>query len=237
LKRHPGVGQLTVVAVRIFLKNIQNIGNHSERRQLCPQTGVNRWREPDSKWNSQGGHVDRPYLLPRDEHAIAVTSPRRHHHKEPLRLSDPAARAMTDFRRDPPLTVAENLALEQVLDEMFRAGVRCLLVVRESIVTGLITAEHVRGDHTLIRAQSLAMEGAVPLRVADVMTPSPDVPAIDWQVIEQAQIRDLVEIFAATEAEHLVVLESETVNRSHVRGLIHRARLERQLGTRCGTAL
>lgn len=180
--------------------------------------------------------MDRPYLLPRDKHAT-LPRWRRHHHKEPLRLSDPAVRAMTDFRRDLPLTVPENLALEQVLDEMFRAGVRCFLVVRESIVTGLITAEHVRGDHTLIQAQSLAMEGAAPLRVADVMTPSPDVPAIDWQVIEQAQIRDLVEIFAATETQHLVVLESDTVNRSHVRGLIHRARLERQLGTRCGTAL
>ena len=120
---------------------------------------------------------------------------------------------------------------------MFRAGVRCFLVVRESIVTGLITAEHVRGDHTLIQAQSLAMEGAGPLRVADVMTPAADVPAIDWQVIEQAQIRDLVEYSRQRRLQHLVVLESETVHRSHVRGLIHRARLERQLGTRCGTAL
>jgi CBS domain-containing protein len=162
--------------------------------------------------------VQRPYLLAPSRDALAVASLRHHTHAPALKINDPAVRAMTDFQREPPLTVTEDMALEQVLDEMFRAGVRAMLVVRGSIVTGLITAEH--ADYS----------GAA--LVADVMTPSVDVPAVDWQTIEEAQVRDLVEIFEGSGAQQLVVLQNEGADRSSVRGLIHRARLELQLGNR-----
>jgi DeoR family transcriptional regulator, catabolite repression regulator len=160
--------------------------------------------------------VQRPYLLAPRRDATTIASLRHHTHAPPLKINDPAVRAMTDFQREPPLTVTEEMVLEQVLDEMFRSGVRAMLVVRGSLVTGLITAEHA--------------EYSGPQRVVDVMTPAMDVPAVDWQTIEDAQIRDLVEIFEGSGARHLVVLENDGADRSSVRGLIHRARLERQLG-------
>jgi hypothetical protein len=55
---------------------------------------------------------------------------------------------------------------------------------------------------------------------------------VDWQVVEEAQIRDLVDIFEGSGAQHLLVLENENAQLCAVRGLIHRERLERQLGTR-----
>jgi len=171
------------------------------------------------------------YLLPRELHATAVTSLRQGTHGA-LKISDPAARVVTDFRRDTALTVTEDLALEFVFDEMFRLGARAFLVVREQVVTGLITAEHARADSTLERLRS--RPGAVTdrLRVADVMTASADVPAIDWRTIEVIRIGDLVEIFRGSGAQHLLVLEDEMPNLCRVRGLVHRVRLERQLGAR-----
>jgi hypothetical protein len=62
------------------------------------------------------------------------------------------------------------------------------------------------------------------------MTLLVEVPAVDWQIIAGAQIRDLIEIFDGIGAQHMVVLENEKPNLSHVRGLVHRGRLERQLG-------
>jgi CBS domain-containing protein len=180
--------------------------------------------------------MQRPYLLPRERPAVAVTSLRHPTHTQLLKLSDPATRAMTDFQEDSPLTVAEDLTVDYVFDEMFRLGVRAFLVVCEGVVTGLITAEHARGEHNLKRSPNPPGDAPAQLRVAGVMTPAADVPAVDWQMIEGAQIRDLIEIFEATGAHHLVVLENEMPNLSRVRGLINRARLERQLGARWSTA-
>ena len=48
---------------------------------------------------------------------------------------------MSDFLDDPPRTITEDAGLEEVVDHMFRLGVRAFLVVRDRSVIGLITAE------------------------------------------------------------------------------------------------
>jgi predicted transcriptional regulator len=131
---------------------------------------------------------------------------------------------MNDFLQDPPRTVAEDAGLEEVVDHMFRLGVRAFLVVQHLSVIGLITAEDV-SDARRAHAAGTVRE----LRAADVMTPSLDVPAIDWQTLQDSRISDLIEIFEGSGVRHLVVLQSETATWSTVRGLIHRQRLERQL--------
>ena len=157
-----------------------------------------------------------PYLLAQ---AVAPSyTPLRARHSSPrLKPSDSALRAMIDFLRDPPLTVAEDLSVEQAIDHMFRLGVRAFLVVRDRSVVGLMTATQA------------ARASPHHLRVVDVMTPTEDVPAIDWDTLEQAQVADLVEIFAGTGVNHLVVLQTQSATLSSVRGLIHRERLQRQL--------
>lgn len=135
-----------------------------------------------------------------------------------LYASDPAVYAMTDFMREPPLTAAEDCALDRALDEMFRLGVRAFLVVRERTVVGLITAEDIR-----------AARRSAAIRVSEVMTAAADMPAIDWQTLQQARISDLLEIFEGASVHHLVVLESESARHARVRGLVHRSRVERRL--------
>jgi hypothetical protein len=61
------------------------------------------------------------------------------------------------------------------------------------------------------------------------MTPAPEVPAIDWQTLQDSRICDLIEIFEGSGVRYLVVLQTETASWSTVRGLIFRQRLERQL--------
>jgi CBS domain-containing protein len=133
-----------------------------------------------------------------------------------LRLSDPAYRAMTDFLRDPPLTLPDDLSVEQALDQMFRLGVRAFLVLRERAVVGMMTAAQA---HTLSHH----------LRIAEVMTPTEDVPAIGWDTLGAARVRDLIEIFDGSGVHYLAVLENRSASFCCVRGLIHRERMEWQL--------
>ena len=135
-----------------------------------------------------------------------------------LRAGDPAVRAMSDFIRHPPMTVAEDCDLDSALDDMFRLGVRAFLVVRALTVVGLITADDIRQARRRAAAS-----------VGEIMTPATDMPAIDWQALQEANVRDLMDIFEGAGVEHLVVLETADAQRAIVRGLVHRKRLERRL--------
>ena len=55
-------------------------------------------------------------------------------------LTDPAVHVVTDFVLEQPVTVPEERCINEALREMIRAGVRALLVVRDELVTGLITS-------------------------------------------------------------------------------------------------
>ncbi|HEX2791698.1 MAG TPA: CBS domain-containing protein [Steroidobacteraceae bacterium] len=167
-----------------------------------------------------------PFLLALEPSALPALSPRSRPHQPQLRPGDPAVRAMSDFLDDPPRTVAEDTGLEEVVDHMFRLGVRAFLVVHERSVIGLITAEDADAAR---RARQRGGGTARELRAADVMTPACDVPAIDWQTLQDSHIRDLIEIFEGSGVRYLVVLQTETASWSTVRGLIHRQRLDRQL--------
>ncbi len=181
----------------------------------------------------QRSHLQRAYLLPPLRGGTGgatsggmsagtfAASLRERTHPPSLKISDPAVHAMSDFQQDAAQTVGEEVQLECALDQMFRQGVRALVVVREGAVTGLLTLE---------QAQAAAR------RVAEAMTPVADVPAIDWQVIESSQVRDLVEIFEGSGAHHLVVVENDGANLARIRGLVDRDRLRRQLGALWGAS-
>jgi CBS domain-containing protein len=164
--------------------------------------------------------VENAYLAVRHETAATQLPVRAPGHLPRLNLHDSAVRAMTDYRRDPPLTITTEGSVEQALDAMFRAGARTCLVVRDRAVIGVLSAEAAH------RACALPLRTP---RAADVMTSTAEVPAMDWQTLQECRVRDLLEIFDGAGVDHLVVLETEAVNVSSVRGMIHRARLERQL--------
>jgi CBS domain-containing protein len=128
---------------------------------------------------------------------------------------------MTDFICEPPLTIPEDCSVHEALDAMFRSGVRAFLVVRELTVVGLITAEDIRG--------------AADQSVAQRMTPAAQMPAIDWQTMQESRVEDLRDIFEGAGIEHLVVLESDGAKKARVRGVVHRGRLERRLRPRADT--
>ena len=144
-----------------------------------------------------------------------------------VRFNDPAVHVMIDFAVGGPRTINEDCGLDDAQDELFRWGARALLVTRGHQVVGIITAEDIAGERLAYADNFHGRDG---VRVDYLMTHANDVPAIEWQTVLNATVRDVLEIFEGTGAKVLMVVETETALRARVRGLIQRSRLERQLG-------
>jgi CBS domain-containing protein len=147
-----------------------------------------------------------------------------------LRLGDPALRAMTDFTRTFAITVAADRRLDAALADMIKLGVRSMLVVRDGGVIGLITSYDIEGSRAERAAtgpEDARRRGD--MRVRDIMTPWPDLHALDWRTLQTAKILDLLEIFDGIGVMHLLVVEIDEGGTEVVRGLISRSRMEREL--------
>jgi CBS-domain-containing membrane protein len=150
--------------------------------------------------------------------------------ERPLRSTDINRHLATDFLWQQPLTVPEELSIDDALREMIRGGVRALLVVRDEVVTGLITSYDIQGERPL---QFLAESGYrrhYEIEVGHIMTPWERVPTLDWQSLRRAQVSEVAVFFKSRTATHVVILEQKDQGTGTVRRLISRARLERQLG-------
>ena len=150
--------------------------------------------------------------------------------EERLTLTDPAVHVATDFISEPPVTVLEELSIDDALREMIRAGVRALLVVRDEVVTGLITSYDIQGERPLQFLTESGYRRHDEIEVGHIMTPWERVPTLDWQALRRARVADVAAFFRRTAATHVVMVEQRDQEASAVRGLLSRTRLERQLG-------
>ncbi len=148
----------------------------------------------------------------------------------PIGPSDPAISVVTDFTREHPATVDEDRQIDDALADMIRAGVRALLVVKDHRIVGLVTSYDIQGERPLQFLQSSNYTRHEDVRVVDVMTAWPELVAIDWRSLQGATAGDLLRLFQESARTHLLVIEAEgSGDGCVVRGLISRARLERQL--------
>jgi CBS-domain-containing membrane protein len=146
-----------------------------------------------------------------------------------LTPADPAPLAVTDFVWEPPVTVPEDRSIDAALAEMIRAGVRALLVVREDVVTGLVTCYDIQGERRLRLLPASGYGGHDEIEVGHVMTPWAQVTTLDWHTVSRAHVADLTAAFRCTSATHIVLVEYADQGEEFVRGLVSRTRLARQL--------
>jgi CBS domain-containing protein len=150
-----------------------------------------------------------------------------------LEPGDPAVYAITDFKRDYPMTVDAERQIDDALNDMIRLGVRALLVAKEQRLVGLVTSYDIQGERPMQFLQSSNYNRHQDIRVAHIMTPWDRLMALDWESIESARAADLWIVFEQCGLTHLLVIEVDKKNSTPiVRGLASRARLLRQLGGR-----
>jgi hypothetical protein len=147
-----------------------------------------------------------------------------------LEPGDPAIYAITDFKRDYPMTVEPERQIDDALSEMIRLGVRALVVAKEQRLVGLVTSYDIQGERPMQFLQSSNYSRHQDIRVMHIMTPWDELLALDWESVESARAGELWALFQRTSLTHMLIVEVDRKSsHSVVRALASRARLVRQL--------
>lgn len=144
--------------------------------------------------------------------------------------TDPALLVMIDFRSRPSVTVPEHAPIDDALEHMKHAGVRCAFVVDEKkkAVVGMLTAYDVSSEKP---QQFMHFTGVKrnDVQVKDIMQKIADWRVADIKDIEQSTVGDVLKIFKETGITHLPVMEATEGNEQRLRGLLSFSKVKRLL--------
>ena len=129
-----------------------------------------------------------------------------------LQATDSAFCALTDFRKENPITVDPQRSIDDALADMVRLGVHALLVTQEEIecdalrVLGLITAYDIERERPHRRPGAMDFQVPQETRVVDVMTPWNELSLINYESLRTLTTLDLYDMFQGTGLTHLLVI-------------------------------
>ena len=160
--------------------------------------------------------------------ALAQAGPPNH---APVNLNSPALRVMTDLTQMRAATIHPSTTLRQAEQVMIYQGVRMLFVVTDMpAVEGLITTTDLHGDKQMRAVHERGVHYD-DLCVADVMTATTLLDAVDFGRMTSATVGDAIGALKRQGRNHLLVVESATQHAPRrLRGVISRSQIERQLG-------
>jgi CBS domain-containing protein len=159
-----------------------------------------------------------------------------------LQATDSAFCALTDFRKENPITVDPQRSIDDALADMVRLGVHALLVTQEEIecdalrVLGLITAYDIERERPHRRPGAMDFQVPQETRVVDVMTPWNELSLINYESLRTLTTLDLYDMFQGTGLTHLLVIDVHGDDFAVARGLASRANLADRLrrgGSHC----
>jgi CBS-domain-containing membrane protein len=147
-------------------------------------------------------------------------------------LDSPALAVLTDLTQVRAATASPTATLAEAERLMIQQGVRLLFVVREApCVDGIVTLQDMHGERP-VRVLQERRARREQLQVKDVMTPLPDIDAVDFGSLEGATVGDVVATLLSYGHPYLIVIETSTADApARIRGLVSQSQLERQLGT------
>jgi len=148
----------------------------------------------------------------------------------PVKLEDPAIRAMTDLRQVRALTVSPGVSMDAAYQRMRVNGVRMLLVADErNVIVGLISSTDVEGERPVQRMHDRGIRREEVL-VSDVMTPAQRLEVIELRDVERACVGHVVASLKSMGRQHALVVERDTLGRQSLRGVFSATQIARQLG-------
>ena len=164
-----------------------------------------------------------PFSIPRGARLTANV-------KSLLEQCDSALLALTDFRKEYPMTVPPDRMMDDALADMKQVGVQALLVTHDDLdeddhrVLGLIT------QYDIERKNPHRFPGGPPrplncLKVLDVMTTWTELSLVRYDSLIDLTVGDLFERFQGSGLTHLLVIETRIDDTAVARGLISRAAL------------
>jgi CBS domain-containing protein len=152
-----------------------------------------------------------------------------------LESNVPAFCALTDFRRENPITVEGDSSIDEALGDMNRLSVHALLVTHQELgdieqqVVGLITYYDIERRRPHRYPQTAVSSKRSDIRVREVMTPWDELPLVDYESLQSLTAYDLYAMFQGTGLTHLLVVETHGDESALARGLVSRATLAKRL--------
>ena len=102
-------------------------------------------------------------------------------------------------------------------------------------VIGLITAKDIMGERPIQITQQMRVPRAE-ITVSAVMTPQPDICALDAQAVRDARVGDIVETLRKQQRQHALVVETDKATQSQrVIGMFSTSQIDKLLGNNVTT--
>lgn len=151
--------------------------------------------------------------------------------QRPLSLKSPAVEVLTDLRIIDPISIHDDVALEEAHARMINHGIRLLFVSNNAgAFTGLLTASDVLGERPLRCMQSSGKQRKE-LLVADVMTPRNQLEALNMGDVLHASVGHIVATLKEHGRQHALVVERNSGSgHLEICGLFSTSTIARRLG-------
>jgi CBS domain-containing protein len=150
---------------------------------------------------------------------------------ELVKSDSPAAAVMTNFKVVQPITTRPEVAIDVALNKMKTTGIRLLFVMNDADqIIGLITAKDIMGERPIQITQQTRMPRAE-ITVAAVMTPQPDICALDAQAVRDARVGNIIETLRKQGRQHALVVKTDKATQSQrVIGMFSTSQISKLLG-------
>jgi CBS domain-containing protein len=150
---------------------------------------------------------------------------------ELVKLHSPASVVMTAFRIVHPVTTRPEISIDAALNKMKTAGVRLLFVMNDADeIIGLITAKDIMGERPIKITEQTRVPRA-DITVAAVMTPQPDICALDALAVRDARVGDIIETLNTQNRQHALVVETDMAAQTQrVIGMFSTSQIGKLLG-------
>ena len=150
---------------------------------------------------------------------------------EIVKLESPAAAVMTNFKVVHPITTRPEVAIDAALKKMKTSGIRLLFVMNDADqIIGLITAKDIMGERPIQITQQTRVPRAE-ITVREVMTPQPDICALEAQTVHDARVGDIVETLRTQGRQHALVVKTDKATQSQcVIGMFSTSQISKLLG-------
>ena len=137
----------------------------------------------------------------------------------------PALAIFTDFEAHKPLVIEDNTSAIEAENLMLKAHVRMKIVVdRNNNFLGIVSLKDL-SEQEMIKKVSAGHERP-DLMVTDFMQKKCDLCAFDFEELEVATIRDVIDVLEESANQHCIVIDRE---RHQIRGLISASDIARKL--------
>ena len=148
---------------------------------------------------------------------------------EPVTLRSPAVEVMTDFSNTDPVTVNDDVQVDEALERMKSQHVRMLFVTTiAGKFCGVITARDISGSKVMVYMNGHgASRGEV--QVKHIMLDKIHQRSLTYDQVNHARIGDIMLTLKSSGDQHLLVVDETELGIKRIRGIISASDISRKL--------